>query len=103
MGSESMEALYDHIFDMEGVQEQPAYHGYSYGLLLVENGRPVCCFYVDDDTDQRVQYVLSHGMVEIYTPGTQRLEIYYGYVTDGERFFCEEMVYPRQNERGGIL
>ena len=43
-------------------------------------------------------------MIEIYSMGTQRTEIYYGYVTDGTQFFCEELVYPKQNQtEGGLL
>lgn len=98
-----IEALYDHIYEMEGVPERPPYHGYSYGLLLVEDDRPVCCFYLDDNMDQRLRYVFTHGMIEIYTSKQNKTEIFYGYVTDGERFFCEEQIYPRQSEKGGIL
>ena len=99
-----MEELYANIFDMEGVAQHPAYHGFSYGMLVVEDGRPVCCFYLDDSADQKLQYILSHGMIEIYSVGGRRTEIYYGYVTDGHRFFCEELVYPRQNQtEGGLL
>ena len=96
--------LYENIFDMAGVAQHPAYHGFSYGMLVVENGHPVACFYLDDKNDQKLQYILSHGMIEIYSFGSNRTEIYYGYVTDGDRFFCEELVYPRQDQReGGIL
>ena len=99
-----MEELYANILDMQGVAQHPAYHGYSYGLLIVEDGRPMVCFYVDDAADQKLQYILSHGMVEFYSVGEHQTKIYYGYVTDGERFFCEELVYPRQNQtEGGIL
>lgn len=92
-----MEELYAHIFDMNGVAERPPYHGFSYGLLIVEDSKPVCCFYIDDNTDRKLQYIMTHGMVEIYAAGKHTTEIYYGYVTDGEQFFCEELLYPREN------
>ena len=98
-----MEELYEHIFSMEGVSQHPAYHGFSYGLLIVEDGKPICCFYVDDNADRKLQDVLSHGMFEIYSIGEHRTEMYYGYVTDGSQFFCEEMVYPRDEQNGGSL
>ena len=99
-----MEELYANIFEMEGVAQHPAYHGVSYGLLIVENDRPAVCFYVDDAADQKLQYILSNGMIEFYSVGGQRTQIFYGYVTDGERFFCEQQVYPRQNQtEGGLL
>ena len=98
-----MEELYAHIYDMDGVAERPAYHGFSYGLLIVENAKPVCCFYVDENTDQKLQFILNHGMIEIYSVGDRSTEIYYGYVTDGEQFFCEELIYPRNNEDRGEL
>ncbi len=99
-----MEELYANIFEMKGVAQHPGYHGFSYGMLLVEDGRPVVCFYLDENNDQKMQYILSHGMMQIYSMGSHRLEIYYGYVTDGERFFCEELVYPKQNQtEGGLL
>ena len=96
-----LEDLYENIFDLEGVPQHPQYHGYSYGLLLVEDGRPLCCFYVDERTDQKLQYIMSHGMIEFYGLGRRRTEIFYGYVTDGENFYCEEQVYPRENQREG--
>ena len=92
-----MEELYANIFNMEGVAQHPAYRGFSYGLLIVEDGRPVCCFYVDENADRKLQYILSNGMFEIYSVGSHRTEMYYGYVTDGSQFFCEEMVYPKEN------
>ena len=98
-----MEELYSHIFSMEGVSQHPAYHGFSYGLLIVEDGKPVCCFYVDDNADQKLQFVLSHGMLQVYNIGKRKTEIYYGYVTDGNQFFCEETVFPRENENEGSI
>ena len=99
-----IDELYENIFDLEGVVQHPAYRGFSYGLLLVEDGKPMCCFYIDNRTDQKLQYILSHGMIEFYTMSRHRTEIFYGYVTDGDHFFCEEQVYPRENQReGGIL
>ena len=96
-----MEELYTHIFSMAGVAQHPAYHGFSYGLLIVEDGKPVCCFYVDDNADQKLQFILSHGMFEIYSVGQHKTEVYYGEVTDGTHFFCEETVYPRENQNEG--
>ena len=99
-----LEDLYSHIFDISGIPQHPAYHGFSYGVLMVENDRPVACFYLDDNADKKLQYILSHGMIEIYGMGGNRTELFYGYVTDGDRFFCEEQVYPRQNQtEGGLL
>ena len=101
-----MEELYAHIFDLDGVVQKPPYHGFSYGLLLAEDDRPVACFYLDEEADRKAQYILSNGLMQIYSMGSHRAQIYYGYVTDGERFFCEEQVYPRQNENekeGGFL
>ena len=99
-----LEDLYSHIFDISEIPQHPAYHGFSYGVLMVENDRPMVCFYLDDNADRKLQYVLSHGMIEIYSMGGQQTQLYYGYVTHGERFFCEEQVYPRQNQKeGGLL
>ena len=97
------EELYENIFDMEGVAQHPAYHGFSYGILLVEDGRPLCCFYVNDAADQKLQYVMSRGMIQFYCSSRHQTEIFYGYVTDGGRFFCEEQLYPRENQREGGL
>lgn len=96
-----LEELYEYIFEMDGVAQHPQYHGFSYGLLMVVDGRPVCCFYVDEKTDQKLQFILSHGMIEFYSPGNSKTEIFYGYVTDGNYFYCEQQVYPRQNEWEG--
>lgn len=99
-----LEELYDNIFDMEGVPQHPAYHGFSYGLLMVEDGRPLCCFYVNEQADQKLQFILSHGMLQFYVSGSRKTEIFYGYVTDGTQFFCEEQIYPRENQwEGGLL
>lgn len=99
-----LEDLYTNIYELDGVPQHPAFHGFSYGMLIVEGGRPVCCFYLDDNADQKLQYILSHGMIEFYSVGRNHTEIYYGYVTDGDRFFCEELIYPKQRENeGGLL
>ena len=98
------EELYGNIFDMEGVPQHPPYRGFSYGLLMVEDGHPLCCFYVDEKADQKLQYIMSHGMIQFYVSGRRQTEIFYGYVTDGSQFFCEEQVYPRENQwEGGLL
>ena len=98
------EELYENIFALEGVPTHPAYHGFSYGLLLVEDGRPMCCFYINEQADQKLQYIMSRGMFQIYCSSRHQTEIFYGYVTDGSQFFCEEQVYPRENQReGGLL
>lgn len=96
-----MEELYVNIFDMEGVAQHPAYHGFSYGVLFVDEGRPAACFYVDETADRKLQYILTSGKFEIHALGQRRAEIYYGYVTDGERFFAEEQIYPRDDQSEG--
>ena len=99
-----LEELYGNIFEMQGVMQHPGYHGFSYGVLIVMDDRPVMCYYLDDSSDQKLQYILSHGMIQIFGSGARQMQIFYGYVTDGERFFCEEQVYPRQNQvEGGLL
>lgn len=96
--------LYDNIFDLAGVPTHPAYNGFSYGLLLVEDGRPLCCFYVNEQADQKLQYIMTRGNIQFYCSSSRHTEIFYGYVTDGTQFFCEEQVYPRENQReGGYL
>lgn len=90
-----IEELYENIFEMEGVPQRPPYHGFSYGILIVEDGRPLFCFYVDERMDQRLQYILTHGMIEFYAVSRHHTEIFYGYVTDGKQFFCEEQIYPK--------
>ena len=100
----ALEDLYDNIFDMEGVPQHPAYHGFSYGVLMVEDGRPLICFYVNEQADQKLQFILSRGMLQFYVSGGRKTEIFYGYVTDGTQFFCEEQLYPRENQwEGGLL
>lgn len=99
-----IEELYENIFDMEGVPQRPAYHGFSYGILFVEEGKPLFCFYIDDKTDQKLQYIMTHGMIEFYAVGPHHTEIFYGYVTDGNQFYCEEQIFPRENTReSGII
>ena len=99
-----LEEIYENIFDMEGVPQHPPFHGFSYGVLIVEDGRPMVCFYVDERMDQKLQYIMTHGMIEFYTVSRHRTEIFYGYVTNGDQFFCEEQIYPRVNTReGGFL
>ena len=39
-----LEESYENIFDMEGVPQHPPFHGFSYGVLIVEDGRPMVCF-----------------------------------------------------------
>ena len=98
------EELYENIFNMDGVAQRPAYHGFSYGVLIVEDGRPLICFYIDERTDQKLQYIMTHGMIEFYSASPHSTEIFYGYVTDGSQFFCEEQIYPRENTtEGGLL
>ena len=90
-----LDELYSNIYDLRGVPEQPPFHGFSYGLLIVEDSMPVCCFYIDENLDRKFQFILSNGMIEFYAAGAGKTRIYYGYVTDGRNFFCEEQVYPR--------
>ena len=71
-----LEELYENIFDMEGVPQRPAYHGFSYGILFVEDGRPLICFYIDERTDQKFQYIMTHGMIEFYSVSRQNTEIF---------------------------
>lgn len=98
-----LEEIYKNIFEMEGVAQHPAYHGFSYGILIVEDGRPLVCFYVNERADQKLQYILTHGMIEFYAVSSHVTEIFYGYVTDGNQFFCEEQIYPRVNTKEGGL
>ena len=44
-----------------------------------------------------MQYILSNGTFQVFSQGKRKTEIYYGYVTDGSQFFCEETVYPRES------
>ena len=92
-----MEELYSHIFSMEGVPQHPPYHGFSYGILIVEDGKPISCVYFEEYVDQKMQYILSNGTFQVFSQGKRKTEIYYGYVTDGSQFFCEETVYPRES------
>ena len=99
-----LEELYENIFDLEGVPQRPPFHGFSYGVLIVEDGRPLFCLYVDDRTDQKLQYIFTHGMIEFYAVSRHQTEIFYGYVTDGAYFYCEEQIYPQVNTReSGLL
>ena len=99
-----LDELYENIFPLDGVPQHPRYSGFSYGFLIVEDGKPMACFYIDEKTDRKMQFIMTHGMIEIHTISRHKTEIFYGYVTDGTWFFCEEQVYPHENAReSGLL
>lgn len=91
-----MEDLYLNIYDVSRLPSHPGFHGFSYGMLLVANNSPVYIYYVDDDADERLQYLMNHSMMEVYSPNGDRITIYYGYVTDEKMFFCEQLLYPTE-------
>ncbi len=55
-------------------------------------------FYISEDDDVRLRWVMQEGRLEFYAAGSEKIEIYYGYVTDGKQFFCEEMIFPNRND-----
>ncbi len=93
-----LDELYLRVFDMDGVQQHPAYHGYSYGIMLVDDEQPKAVFYISEDDDARLRWVIQEGRIEFYAAGSEKIEIYYGYVTDGQQFFCEERIFPKQDD-----
>lgn len=93
-----LDELYLRVFDIDGVQQHPAYRGYSYGIILVEDEQPKAVFYISEDDDVRLRWIMQEGRLEFYAAGSEKIEIYYGYVTDGKQFFCEEMIFPNRND-----
>lgn len=90
-----MEALYHHIYDISDVPVYPRFVGYSYGFLLVDNEQPVCCFYVEEEMDTHLQELFDANAIEFIACSENEIEVYYGYVSDEMKFYCEEKLYPK--------
>lgn len=90
-----MEALYHHIYDIHDIPVYPQFDGYSYGFLLVDNGQPTCCFTIDEDTDRHLQEVFENGAIEFINCSDNNIEMYYGFMDEEMRFFCEEKLFPK--------
>ena len=93
-----LDDLYLRIFDIDGIPQHPAYRGFSYGIIIVEDEQPKAVFYISEADDAKLRWILQEGRLEFYAAGTEQIEVYYGYVTDGKQFFCEELIFPNQNE-----
>ena len=93
-----MEDLYLGIFDVSNTPAIPYFKGFSYGMLMVVNGNPVYAFYVDDNEDDRLQFLMENGKLQIFSNQDEEIRIYYGYVTNDKMFYCEQQVFPNDEE-----
>lgn len=89
-----MEDLYLHIYNIQNVPAHPEGDPFSYGLLLVQDGEPVACFRLDDDSDNKFQFLMSNGRIFIQSAGGEDVQLYYGYATEEMLFYCEQKVFP---------